>query len=312
MISKLTVLALICHPTLAFHQSAVFRISRTATAKSRIESLNVASPSPSSSGSSGNKEETSSKTVAGSSKNDNKAMDFLRKIGRVGGPRQDFSHVIGVDEGSTGKAAGSATSLRKSLSSFRACTETGVIDDLTETFPRTSCGTTWSGYTDQVMGGVSSAILTREQSFHGRTANVLRGRVSMENNGGFVQMATNLAKDPTQNPTVDASDFDGVELEVLYDGADDHENFNVHLKTEACYRPFSSYRATFEVPHGEWTTIRLPFSEFVGNGPGASEVPFNKACLKRLGLVAIGKPMERLVLAVSGFRFYKKGKKLSV
>ena len=45
------------------------------------------------------------------------------------------------------------------------------------------------------MGGVSSAILTREPSFHGRTANVLRGRVSLENNGGFVQMAANLAKD---------------------------------------------------------------------------------------------------------------------
>jgi len=239
-------------------------------------------------------------------------MDFLRKIGRVGGPRQDFRHVIGVDEGSTGKAAGSApNSLRKSLSSFRSCTETGVIDDLTETFPSTSCGTTWSGYTDQVMGGVSSAILTRERSFHGRTANVLRGRVSMENNGGFVQMATNLAKDPTQNPTVDASDFDGIELDVLYDGVDDHEKFNVHLKTEACYRPFSSYRATFEVPHGKWTTIRLPWKEFVGKGPGASEVPFNKSRLTRCGLVAIGKPMERLVLAISGFRFYKNEKKQS-
>ena len=93
---------------------------------------------------------------------DNKAMAFLRKIGRVGGPRQDFRHVIGVDEGSTGKASGSSrSSLRKSLSAFKTCTETGIIDDLTETFPSTSCGTTWSGYTDQVgaaFGGLENDL----------------------------------------------------------------------------------------------------------------------------------------------------------
>ena len=89
-------------------------------------------------------------------------MAFLRKIGRVGGPRQDFRHVIGVDEGSTGKASGSSrSSLRKSLSAFKTCTETGIIDDLTETFPSTSCGTTWSGYTDQVgaaFGGLENDL----------------------------------------------------------------------------------------------------------------------------------------------------------
>ena len=36
---------------------------------------------------------------------DNKAMAFLRKIGKVGG-HQDFTHVVGIDEGSAGKHAG--------------------------------------------------------------------------------------------------------------------------------------------------------------------------------------------------------------
>ena len=239
-------------------------------------------------------------------------MAFLKKIGRVGGPKQDFRYVIGVDEGSAGKAAGaSRSSLRKALSAFKPCTETGVIDDLSETFPVTSCGSSWSGYTDQVMGGLSEGILTREEGFHGRVANVLRGRVSLENNGGFVQMATYLSKDPTRNPTVDASSYDGVELDVLYDGPEESEAFNIHLKTEACIRPQSSYRATFEVPHGEWTTIRLPWSAFNGKGPGASETAFNDKALTRVGLVAIGKPMERLVLAMSGFRFYKEKEKQS-
>lgn len=40
-------------------------------------------------------------------KKDNKAMAFLRKIGKVGGQaHQDFKHVVGIDEGSAGKQSG--------------------------------------------------------------------------------------------------------------------------------------------------------------------------------------------------------------
>jgi hypothetical protein len=35
----------------------------------------------------------------------NKAMDFLRKVGRIGN-NQDFTNAIGVDEGPSGKAKG--------------------------------------------------------------------------------------------------------------------------------------------------------------------------------------------------------------
>lgn len=75
------------------------------------------------------------------------------------------------------------------------------------------------------------------------------------------------------------------------------------LKTEACVRPFSSYRASFDVPCGEWATIRVPFSQLLGHGPGAAETPFNKSVLTRLGIVAIGKEM-RVELALAGIRFY--------
>jgi hypothetical protein len=111
---------------------------------------------------------------------------------------------------------------------YQSCSETGVVDDMTEDFPTTSSGTQWAGFTDRVMGGVSSGSLAREQ-FQGRTANVLRGSVSLENNGGFIQMATNLAREEVESPAVDASAFDGVELEVLCqgDGEHDHETFNV-------------------------------------------------------------------------------------
>lgn len=88
--------------------------------------------------------------------------------------------------------------------------------------------TEWSGYTDQVMGGVSVGHLCREE-FDGRTANVMRGKVSLQNNGGFIQMATNLAlvTGSDARPQVDASRFRGVELEVQYRGEEQEESFNV-------------------------------------------------------------------------------------
>jgi hypothetical protein len=68
-------------------------------------------------------------------------------------------------------------------------------------------------------------------------------------------------------------------------------------------RQFASYRATFRVSSDEWTTVRLPWSQFAGYGPGASEIPLDITCLRRLGVLAIGKEMD-VALAVSGVRFY--------
>lgn len=163
-------------------------------------------------------------------KSDNKAMAFLRKKGKVGGIANiDFKNAMGVDEGPSGKTKGTSpgtTVIKKAKHSYKAATVDGVVDDLSEPFPVTSSGTQWAGFTDAVMGGRSSGSITREV-LDGRIANVLRGRVSLENNGGFVQMATDLALDPSVSRTVDMSDFDGVELDVLYVGEQERESFNV-------------------------------------------------------------------------------------
>ncbi len=76
------------------------------------------------------------------------------------------------------------------------------------------------------MGGISIGKLIRE-SIKGRTCNVMKGNVSLYNNGGFIQMATDLSKDPASSLTVDATKFKGVELDVFYQGVEDSENFNV-------------------------------------------------------------------------------------
>ena len=73
------------------------------------------------------------------------------------------------------------------------------------------------------------ANLAREE-FDGRIANVLRGTVSLANNGGFIQMATNLSPGSSElsSEHVDASRYEGVELDVQSFSAEEgSENFNV-------------------------------------------------------------------------------------
>jgi len=75
-------------------------------------------------------------------------MQFLKSIGKVGGAaNRDFRYAIGVDEGPSGKSAGNRGGLQKAKAAFRSCVATGVVDDMSESFPQTSCGTRWSGFT---------------------------------------------------------------------------------------------------------------------------------------------------------------------
>jgi hypothetical protein len=116
--------------------------------------------------------------------------------------------------------------VRKSKAAYIPCTTSGIIDDMSDPFPFTSSGSQWQGITDRVMGGISNGSLSRE-TIGGKLANVLRGNVSLANNGGFIQMATDLSLEPSVNLFVDASAYDGVELEVYCEGSESIEKFNV-------------------------------------------------------------------------------------
>lgn len=140
---------------------------------------------------------------------ENKAMQFLRSKGLVGGASdQDFINAMGVDEGPAGgkNAADMRRKMKKARGAYEECTSSGVIDDMSETFPFTSSGNSWAGVTDRIMGGSSSGSLSREE-IDGKVCNILRGKVSLENNGGFVQMATDLALNQNISPYVDASKY---------------------------------------------------------------------------------------------------------
>jgi len=241
-------------------------------------------------------------------KKDNKAMAFLRKIGRVSN-NNDFTNAIGVDEGIAGKESSGSGTIRKSTSAYRECTDSdGIIDDVTDTFPFTSSGNQWYGLTDSSFGGKSAGSLTRE-SYEGKTANVLRGKVvvarqkQQEDDESFIQMATNLALNNAAFSTVDASKYSGIKVVVFYDGSKELEDFNIHFRTPACRAQMSCYRASFELEKGNWKTIQIPWNDFIGVGPGPSKTVFENSSLRRVSIVALGEKPD-FTLAVSRVGFY--------
>lgn len=240
-----------------------------------------------------------------SKKKDNNAMAFLRKVGRVGGAaNKNFVNAVGSDEGSTGRqppaSRNVASGLKKAKQAYTECTQSGTIDDMTDPFPLTSSGTEWRGVSDRVMGGLSQGFIKRETDLDGRVANLLTGHVSLANNGGFIQMVTDLAIDPGSINAVDASEYDGIELDVFC--RHESRRFNVHLRTPGTLQQVSyRYTHTLEI-EGKWELIRIPFSSFEGYGMQDME-SLDTSELRRIGIVAIGEEMD-VFLAVAGVRFY--------
>lgn len=150
---------------------------------------------------------------------------------------------------------------------------------------------TWAYVADTVMGGVSQGQAA-QVVIDGRAATQLTGRVSLDNNGGFIQIAFDLA----EGAAVDASTYTGVEIEVIGNG----HAYDLRLRTEALTRPWQSFRTQFTAPP-TWTTLRLPFASFEAH---RTQATFDPAQIKRIGILAIGREMQADV-AVAAVRFYR-------
>jgi len=166
-----------------------------------------------------------------------------------------------------------------------------LIDDRQSGDLQSSLGTQWRLVTDGVMGGVSSGTLRLDRQ-EGRDCLHLQGEVSLENNGGFIQAALELA----QSGVLDATGYNGVELDVYGNG----EAYNVHLKTSRVWLPWQHYRASFMAEPG-WHTVRVPFAAFEGYRIGAA---FDPARLERIGIVAYGRAFTA-DLCIGRVAFYR-------
>lgn len=134
-------------------------------------------------------------------------------------------------------------------------------------------GASWRGVSDRVMGGRSQATLERS-TVAGRSCARLKGTVTRESNGGFIQMALSMDR---RQAVLDASGYRGIELLVY----GNNEDYNVHLRTPDCRRYGESYRRTFFAAPA-WQRIQLPWSEFAASGV---RVPLDTSRLTRIAIV---------------------------
>jgi hypothetical protein len=155
-----------------------------------------------------------------------------------------------------------------------------LIDEFSDSEFVSKLDSRWRGVSDQVMGGVSEASITRDK-INGRSCLRLTGNVCLENEGGFIQATLDLA---LAGATLDVSGYTGVRLGVLGNG----EIYSVHLRTLDNVRPWQSYRASFKAGD-KWAWVSLPFKDFL---PHRLDTPLDVSRLRRMGLVAIGRACE--------------------
>ena len=167
-----------------------------------------------------------------------------------------------------------------------------LIDDFSNPERMSALGTFWRGFTDQVMGGVSTGT-SKIETIDGRRALRLTGDVSTKNNGGFIQVALPLTG---SGAPLDVSAYRGVRVTVRGNG----ETYHLHMRTTTTILPWQYFHAAF--PAGsKWATVDLPFSGFL---PAAMKAKLDPALLTRIAVVASEKEF-RADIAVAKLEFYR-------
>lgn len=141
-----------------------------------------------------------------------------------------------------------------------------VFEDFSE-----SANDRWEFIADDVMGGVSSGTAKIEND-----AIKLVGKVSTDNNGGFIQALRVLPNGLPEGTT-------GFELDVR--GND--EAYYVFVRTKEMTRPWYFYNASFDTG-SDWQTISLPLEAIKRSHAHLSEKIDPKEVIS-IGLVAYGR-----------------------
>lgn len=168
---------------------------------------------------------------------------------------------------------------------------TVLIDDFSRE-DSSALGTKWQSFTDRVMGGLSNGQASFE-TLEGKRCLRLRGDVSLENQGGFVQAALPLVK---QGGVFDAGGHKGIRIWARGNG----EKYYIHLRTTETALPWQYYQAAFETDK-TWRQVDIPFADF---RPENLEPGLDPRKLKRLAVVAAKKAFSADV-AVARIEFYE-------
>lgn len=149
----------------------------------------------------------------------------------------------------------------------------------------------WSVVNDDVMGGRSTSDVERTDDgtlrFH--------GHVSLENNGGFASVRTDIGP-------VDLSSFRGVALRVRGDG----RRYQLRLRVAGRWSRIW-YKATFETVDDEWIEVRHPFSDFEPTFRGRrppDAPPLDPSAVRQVGVLIADEREGPFTLEVDRIRPY--------
>lgn len=139
----------------------------------------------------------------------------------------------------------------------------------------------WRMISDQVMGGRSQGQVVRTQK-DDSWCDCLQGQVSLENNGGFIQMQMNLKN--IAGLSKPFAEYDGLFIELL---GTPHV-YNLHIKSSQLWLPWQSFRKEVAVTE-QWQRFFVPFSDFEGHRTFSR---FKPAKATRFAVVAIGEAFQ--------------------
>lgn len=147
----------------------------------------------------------------------------------------------------------------------------------------------WTAIDDRVMGGVSRSRLRFDEGGHA----VFEGRVSLERNGGFASVRSAVG-------SLGLAAANDCVIEARGDGS----AFKLSLFMDDAFDALS-WQAGFAPAAGQWTSIRLPISEFKArfrgrevDGAGA----LDPGRIRQLGLMTAGARAGAFALALRSIR----------
>ena len=133
----------------------------------------------------------------------------------------------------------------------------------------------WLFLSDQVMGGVSSGKVFFN-SKNDKNYAYLSGKVSTQNNGGFIQIRRKL-----NNINLSKSRY----IKVIAKG--NNQKYFIHIRTTGTFFPWQYYQLDFNVEEN-YKVMTLPIKDFKRSSSFLSKI-INPKSITSIGLVAFGR-----------------------
>lgn len=151
----------------------------------------------------------------------------------------------------------------------------------------------WRIVNDDVMGGISRSEIV----FSGNGTAIFQGTVSLDNNGGF-------ASTRTKPRSYGLDGYMGFLIRIRGDGND----YQLRLRTDDLFDGIS-YRSHFVTQPQSWTTIRIPFSDFVPVFRGRIQentLPLTPEKVQQIGFLIADKQTGKFRLEIDWIKAYKR------